>query len=109
MKFQEYRNKRGSGTENGIVGIEEMKVENMKANDKITTMDKELFRRANFSITVHRGLIEYGYDRKPGKMECFIGVAGIKFVLSEDSALSIISEMQRLGISEEGVRVEYGD
>ena len=91
------------------MGIEEMKAENMKANDRITIMGKEMFRRANFSITVHRGLIEYGYERKPGKTECFIRVAGIKFVLSEDSALSIISEMQRLGISEEGVRVEYGD
>ena len=91
------------------MNIEEMKVENIKANDKITMMDKEIFRRANFSITVHREPIDYGYERKSGKLECFIRVGGIKFMVSEDSALSIISEMQRLCISMGRVKVEYGN
>lgn len=75
-----------------------MKVENMKANDKITTKQKEMFRQTGFSITVHREPIEYGYERKPGKLEAYIWIAGIKFMVSVDSAESIISEMQRLGI-----------
>lgn len=78
--------------------IEEMKAENIKANDMVTMMDKEIFRRADFNITVHRGPIDYGYERRLGKLECYIKVAGIKFMLSEDSTISIISEMQRLKI-----------
>lgn len=76
--------------------IEEMKVENMKANDKITTIQKEKFRQTDFNITVHREPIDYSYERRLGKLECYIKVAGIKFMISEDSVESIISEMQRL-------------
>lgn len=78
------------------MNIEEMKVENIKANDMITMMDKEIFHRGDFSITVHREPIDYGYEKRPGKLEYYIKVAGIKFMISEDSAGSIISEMQRL-------------
>ena len=91
-----------------IMNIEEMKVENMKANVNITATRLERFHQADFNIIVKREPIDYGYERKPGKVECYIKVAGIRFMISEDSAVSILSEMQRLGISGEGVRVEYG-
>ena len=91
------------------MNIEEMKVENMKANVNITATRLERFHQADFNIIVKREPIDYGYERKPGKVECYIKVAGIRFMISEDSAVSILSEMQRLGISGEGVRAEYGD
>lgn len=77
---------------------EYLKYENMRANANISAFQKETFRQANFGINIHRDLI----DGRPGKRAYHINIAGIKFAISEDSSHSIISEIQRLGLTSEG-------
>lgn len=82
--------------------IEYLEFENMRTNANVSTFQKETFWQANFGVNIHRDII----DGRPGKRVYHINVAGIRFAILEDSAHSIISEIQRLGLSKERDKTE---
>ena len=81
-----------------ITNKEEAQFENRRLNANITTAQKEKFQQANFRITDHRDILEGG---RPGKVNYYINVTGIRFSISRDSYISIILEMQRLRLIKE--------
>ena len=89
--------------EDMVMNKGEAQFENRRLNANITTAQKEKFHQANFGITAHRDILEGG---RPGKVNRYINIAGIRFSISGDSYNSIISEIQRLGLFKERDKTE---